>query len=76
MSFGFSLPSVRKNIVKIYISDLMATTKTYALLFWTYSSIDISHLRTYRYRTNSMYWDREVSANSADQDQTASEEAV
>ena len=28
------------------------------------------------YRTNSMYWDREVSANSADQDQTASEEAV
>ena len=28
------------------------------------------------YRTNSMYWDRYVSANSADQDQTASEEAV
>ena len=28
------------------------------------------------YRTNSMYWDRQVSANSADQDQTASEEAV
>ena len=28
------------------------------------------------YRTNSMYWDRKVSANSADQDQTASEEAV
>ena len=28
------------------------------------------------YRTNSMYWDRLVSANSADQDQTASEEAV
>ena len=27
-------------------------------------------------RTNSMYWDRLVSANSADQDQTASEEAV
>ena len=29
-----------------------------------------------RFRTNSMYWDRQVSANSADQDQTASEEAV
>ena len=28
------------------------------------------------YRINSMYWDRWVSANSADQDQTASEEAV
>ena len=28
------------------------------------------------YRINSMYWDRYVSANSADQDQTASEEAV
>ena len=28
------------------------------------------------YHTNSMYWDRYVSANSADQDQTASEEAV
>ena len=28
------------------------------------------------YRTNSMYWDRKASANSADQDQTASEEAV
>ena len=28
------------------------------------------------YRINSMYWDRQVSANSADQDQTASEEAV
>ena len=33
-------------------------------------------LKLYRsYRTNSMYWDRQVSANSADQDQTASEEA-
>ena len=31
---------------------------------------------TPRYRKNSMYWDRLVSANSADQDQTASEEAV
>ena len=29
-----------------------------------------------KYRKNSMYWDRQVSANSADQDQTASEEAV
>ena len=29
-----------------------------------------------KYRINSMYWDRQVSANSADQDQTASEEAV
>ena len=31
---------------------------------------------TVDYRKNSMYWDRSVSANSADQDQTASEEAV
>ena len=29
-----------------------------------------------QYRTNSMCWDRLVSANSTDQDQTASEEAV
>ena len=34
------------------------------------------YCRLYCYRKNSMYWDRKVSANSADQDQTASEEAV
>ena len=36
--------------------------------------INLSEIK--RYHTNSMYWDRKVSANSADQDQTASEEAV
>ena len=38
--------------------------------------VSATALITVHYRTNSMYWDRLVSANSADQDQTASEEAV
>ena len=73
---GFSVPKQSERFGSIYVSldnyrwphQREAKIKWQSCFLWTYSHST--------YRTNSMYWDTLVSANSAVQGQTASEEAV